>query len=156
MRKRNGVVPRKLRDPRAPTKYEVEQHNLAHIPYRSWCPHCVRGKAVNSHHAAKHGKPDDELKSISRISLDYWYMGENDRKAQTNLLLVVLDEDSEAIIVCAVGQKGVQEWVVRKVAKELEGWGYGGGECIFKSDGEPSIIACKRSIKGLFGGERSP
>ena len=27
-----GVVPRKLRDPRAPTKYEVEQHNLTHIP----------------------------------------------------------------------------------------------------------------------------
>ena len=38
-----GVVPRKLRDPRAPTKYEVEQHNLTHIPYRNWCPPLCTG-----------------------------------------------------------------------------------------------------------------
>ena len=49
--------------------------------------------------------------------MDYWYMGENDRKAQSNPLLVVLDEDLDAIIACAVGRKGVQEWVVRKIAK---------------------------------------
>ena len=28
--------------PERPSKEEVEIHNKTHIPYRSWCPHCVR------------------------------------------------------------------------------------------------------------------
>ena len=27
-----------------PRNEEVEVHNLSHVPYRSWCPHCVKGK----------------------------------------------------------------------------------------------------------------
>ena len=49
-----------------------------------------------------------------------------------------------------MGKKGVHEWVVRRVSKELEGWGYGGNECLLKSDGEPSIVALKRSIKKAY------
>ena len=49
--------------------------------------------------------------------MDYWYMGEDDRKAQKNPLLIIYDEDEEAAATCAVGRKGVQEWVVRKMAK---------------------------------------
>ena len=26
-----------------PGKEEVEIHNLTHVPYRSWCPHCIKG-----------------------------------------------------------------------------------------------------------------
>ncbi len=36
------------------------------------------------------------------------------------------------------------------MSKELEGWGYGGNQCILKSDGEPSIVALKRSIRAYF------
>ena len=25
-----------------PSQEEVEMHNLSHLPYRSWCPHCVK------------------------------------------------------------------------------------------------------------------
>ena len=34
---------RSLGDPRLPSKKEVEEHYLAHVPYRNWCPHCVMG-----------------------------------------------------------------------------------------------------------------
>ena len=37
--------PEVLRDPGAPTPKEVEQHNVTHLPFRSWCRHCVRGRA---------------------------------------------------------------------------------------------------------------
>eukprot|EP00973_Karenia_brevis_P093377 12417059-Karenia_brevis.AAC.1 len=30
--------------PRAPTYKEWRAHMLTHLPYRSWCAHCVRGK----------------------------------------------------------------------------------------------------------------
>ena len=27
-----------------PSKEELEAHNASHVPYRSWCPHCVKDK----------------------------------------------------------------------------------------------------------------
>ena len=29
---------------------EVKEHNTNHIPFRSWCAHCDKGKAVNQGH----------------------------------------------------------------------------------------------------------
>lgn len=34
---------RRLIDPRKPSQAEVDLHELHHLPYRNWCPHCVRG-----------------------------------------------------------------------------------------------------------------
>ena len=28
-----------------PSQREVEEHNLDHGAFRSWCPHCVKGRA---------------------------------------------------------------------------------------------------------------
>ena len=33
-----------------PTEAEVEEHNLTHLPYRSWCRHCVRGRGKEMPH----------------------------------------------------------------------------------------------------------
>ena len=41
-------VQRPFRDPGAPSKNEILEHNLTHIPPRPWCPHCVRGKSKDS------------------------------------------------------------------------------------------------------------
>ena len=40
-----GVAPKVARDPGQPTAIEKVAHNVTHVPYRSWCPHCVRGRA---------------------------------------------------------------------------------------------------------------
>ncbi len=29
----------------APSKKEVEEHNLGHVAFKSWCPRCVKGRA---------------------------------------------------------------------------------------------------------------
>ena len=38
------------------SKEEVELHNKTHLPYRSWCPHCVRGKARSRSHRKRRRK----------------------------------------------------------------------------------------------------
>ena len=46
-----GLKPKfKSTEPR-PSKREIEEHMVTHIPFRSWCPHCVRGKARAKYHA---------------------------------------------------------------------------------------------------------
>ena len=47
----HGVrVPFHRRPPKAPTAQEKLNHDLIHIPFRSWCPHCVAGAAKASPH----------------------------------------------------------------------------------------------------------
>ena len=43
--------PRKLQDPRLPSRKEVEDHHLAaRLPYRSWYTFCVMGKGRSAPH----------------------------------------------------------------------------------------------------------
>ena len=32
--------------PGQPTQTQLEDHRVDHLPYRSWCPECVAGKAT--------------------------------------------------------------------------------------------------------------
>ena len=43
-----------------PSSQEVQEHMKTHIPYRSWCAHCVRGRERNDPHGfLKASNPDD-------------------------------------------------------------------------------------------------
>ena len=55
---------------RGPTVREREEHNLTHLPYRSWCPACVAGRGRGPEHTAAHNEGDDKPPTVS---LDFWY-----------------------------------------------------------------------------------
>ena len=57
--------------PRCPTQEEREEHERCHIPFRSWCRHCKRGKTRASPHFSKEPEPPD--KPI--VSMDYAFLG---------------------------------------------------------------------------------
>ena len=70
-------VPRALHGPRMPSKREVEEHKLTHLPFRSWCNHCLRGKGLKKgHRRCKHG--DDDMEKVPRFAMDYGYMNRRD------------------------------------------------------------------------------
>ena len=41
---RERVEVKVRKDPGEPTKEEINRHNVTHLPYRSWCPICVKAK----------------------------------------------------------------------------------------------------------------
>ena len=56
-----------------PGKEEVEEHNATHIPFRSWCDHCVRGKCHGEPHYKNKGPRQlDEGKEM--IVMNYMQM----------------------------------------------------------------------------------
>ena len=57
-----------------PTAKEVADHERTHMPFRSWCKHCVRGQAQSTPHYAR----DDNENSVPTISWDYMYMNDED------------------------------------------------------------------------------
>ena len=36
-----AVQPKRAKVEGMPSEEEVQDHNIAHLPFRSWCPHCV-------------------------------------------------------------------------------------------------------------------
>ena len=54
--------------PLLPSREEVLRHRLTHRPFRSWCPHCVRGKGRESQHRKSPQK--DVVQGIPKLVSD--------------------------------------------------------------------------------------
>jgi hypothetical protein len=61
-----NVKLRKLPDIRLPSIAEQRAHFVTHVPYLSWCDHCVRGNAKR----LAHQKVKDEERKIPEIQVD--------------------------------------------------------------------------------------
>ena len=64
-----------LPSPTPPSRQEMLEHNLTHWPFRSWCKHCVAGKAKASGHRSTGNTSASE---VPIISMDYAFMGDKD------------------------------------------------------------------------------
>ena len=88
-------LPKTIRRENRPSEEEVKAHDRARLPYRSWRPHCVRGKARR----ANHRRNMRRLRSnIPVISLDdMWMKGKKGREeeAKGNPILVMHCRDTK-------------------------------------------------------------
>ena len=154
-----GREPKTMRIPKKVTKEERDAHEATHMPFRSWCRHCVRGRARNMQHTK--GDEGDKDNKIPRVSMDYFFMSEEDRKASTNPLFIMIDEGTKDKYARAVGKKGVtdMDWLIKDIVAELKSWGHQGGEggeIIMKSDNENSIVAVREAVGKFLGGRVIP
>ena len=63
------VAPRILPDPGQPTQRQIDDHRIDHLPFRSWCPQCVAGRATGEQH--QHRK---EERNIPTFLMDYLFL----------------------------------------------------------------------------------
>ena len=69
---REEEVVRKFTDPLLPTKSEVDMHNvMGHIPFRNWCPICVKAQGRDWDHCRDSGKE----RKLPEYSWDYCFLG---------------------------------------------------------------------------------
>ena len=158
-----GGVPVQLPNPRAPTRQAREEHEATHIPYRSWCEHCVRGKGRRRGHRkrAREEKQED-LEKVTKVYMDFYYNGKASSKAGEkdhneedggidSPAVVLYDARTEAVASWVMESKGFvkggsNDWVPKMIANELEQWGYQNRKIILVSDNEPAILTLKDRI----------
>ena len=105
-------------------------------------------------------KAKDDDADVGRISMDYFFMSEEDRKASRHPLIVMPAERGQNRYMRATGKKGLgegkeMEWLMKDMHAELKPWGYpGGGEnpIMMRSVGEPSIVAVREALSRYHGG----
>ena len=83
--------------PKMPEWEVIENHNLTHVPFRDWCVHCIRGRAVNLAHCTK----CKEQQEAPVISMDYmWMKGKEGVEAGDNPIMVMTDRRSKCRSAC--------------------------------------------------------
>ena len=131
-------VPRFKCIPCSPTQEEIDLHDLTHLPYRNWCPVCVKAKAREDGHF-RHKDGHDEEYGLPVISMDYELLEEK------ITLIVAKDEVSGSVLAYDCVCKGpTDEWVIKQIIKDLDTWGR--RDVCIKTDGEPAIVAFQREL----------
>ena len=130
-----------VKDPGAPTAKEVAEHEITHLPHRSWCAACVSGRSRDRSHRRLHHR---EQSSVPTIVFDYGFMGGKD-DAETASILVARDVDTKMLFAHVVPRKGlVSDHGVEQLLKDIERLGY--QKLCVKSDGEPALLAIQHEI----------
>ena len=142
-------MPRLPVTPGRPTKKEIEEHCVAHWPFRSWCRHCVFGRAQGSPHRSRGGVDRQMGRSgPPTISMDHCFLGsaEDEETALGSPFLILVDNASEALYCVAVPTKGCTPWVVEYVYSVLCELGYAGIAVSMKCDQAPELKELRRQV----------
>ena len=102
-----GVAARARKVEAVPSKKEVEDHNLDHAVFRSWCPHCVKVRAEASGHKKRGGETGD----VPTVSLDHMYArSEQEKEEEKGMpIIVVKDNKTKSMMGKVVPNKGAHE-----------------------------------------------
>ena len=130
-----------------PTVSEIVAHNRSHTPYRSWCKHCVAGRAPNLPHRPR--RPDQgALKN--EIAADYCFL-RNAARDVSQPVLVARDRRTGIYIAHVVLFKGAGvEWIAKQMLRDVRKCGYH-GRVVFRTDGKPAILDIMGEVARLRG-----
>ena len=74
---------KKMQDPVKPCQSDIDDHNITHLPYRSWCAQCVMGRGKEMPHCRSAG---DGV--LPEIHCDFFFIGEEGEPGETIAVLV--------------------------------------------------------------------
>ena len=131
-----------------PSRQEWDDHMRTHIPFRKWCPYCVRGKCVSGAHRRTQKSEEELEREVPVISVDN--MGPKSRedksaKIDSLPILVGVDRKSKWVFAHMVPSKGLDPHAVKMMSREIRLSGY--SRMVLKSDQEPSILALLEAVK---------
>ena len=149
-----ALRPKGVPTPSPPSRQERLEHELTHLPFRSWCEFCVKGKCKADQHRATGQLANSE---VPVVSFDYAFMSDRGKPADSSEEVNEEDQDGEVmdhevmkILVggdarsrmCSaipVPQKGLDptEWSVREGLRFLKLLGY--TSVVLKTDQEAAL-----------------
>ena len=156
------TVSRSQPAPVQPTKKMIEDHEVSHLPFRSWCAACVRGRAKSQPHYSVGERPE----AMSTFSVDYGFFGSpgetplQDVSGRDLPVLVAFDRKSKAVFAHPVPHKGlmkdghVDDYPVKRLVQDLDRLGY--KRVNGKSDQEPALLNVLKAVKTHWKGEWVP
>ena len=145
-------VLKKMQNPMLPSKPEREMHELTHVPFRSWCEHCVRGRGEGVRHEA--GK---EMPEQTEVHMDFFFVGDEDQNEKLEVL-AARERTTRMTMSTVAPSKGKRQFLARRVQAFLREIGADTGDITLKSDQEPAMKALLSEVsrhRAAAGGGRT-
>ena len=138
---------RSIPKPMLPSRVDREKHELTHLPYQTWCRHCVLARAQNDAH--RRTKKHSTEREVPVISGDFCFTGHVDQE-KASPIFVLRDHNSRMTFSHMVQGKSTKnelysDYIHSAVLKDLEYLGY--KKIVFKTDQEPAMIALQERIQ---------
>ena len=130
-------------NPRELRGEEEEEHEETHLPFRSWCRHCVRGRGKEE--ACRDAKSDQE---VAEVHLDFSFM-EDDGEDRTLAVLVVKERSRGMVMSIMSPRKSSGQWLGRRVMAFMREGGCEVEAVVTKSDNEPALTKVVEEIGRL-------
>ena len=135
-------VPRSLQVPKEPTAQERAEHELTHLPFRSWCKTCVMSKSRQDHSKKLRLKQPV-------LQCDYSFF--TDPKVEGSVaILNARDVMSELALACAVPNKGRSVYAEGELRRFIFEAGRTFG--VLQADPEASLVALAETVTSELGG----
>ena len=135
------------RSPSQPSRQEIDEHEAAcHSVYRSWCRICIESRGIGQQHRA--AEADNET-SLPEVCMDYFYM--SDETEVRPLPHIVLKCSKTQSYACTLLEsKGVTKYGIDFIVGFVRDLGW--KRLIFRSDGEPAMVALQRKVIEALAG----
>ena len=140
--------PERKAAPEEPTAQERAEHMFTHMPFRSWCRHCVRGRGKEE--PCRQGQGDPEH---PEVHMDYMFMGE-ETGGKTLAILVAKDRSSRALMSTVVPRKTTGEFVSKRVVAFMKELGCEMSVVTLKTDNEPALVDVAK-VRASRGAQRT-
>jgi hypothetical protein len=134
----------KVKDPKMPKQEEIEEHEKTHLPYRSWCRHCVRGRGKEALHKKMKEKPD-----INEVHFDFFFMGKEGEPGRTIPIAAVKERITGMMMAAVVPRKSGGVYIAKRVMAFLQEVGCEFGDVTVKSDQEEAIKSVVKDVGRL-------
>ena len=139
-------------DLRQQSQQKKEEHEMTHLPFRSWCRHCIMGRGRKEDCR----KTMEKERQVPEVHLDYMFMGD-EKKGKTLAFLVAREKETRAVLSTVVPRKTTGEWIWRRLMAWLREVGLESVNIIVKSDNEPvltSLVASWSTMRAMTTGSR--
>ena len=91
-------------DPRQPSEQEMEEHEMTHLPFRSWCRHCIMGRGQEENCR----KAIEEERQVPEVYLDCMFMGD-EKEGKILAFLVARERETKAVLNTVIPRKTTGE-----------------------------------------------
>ena len=134
-------VIKKMADPRLPNESEVQKHLLrGHIPYRDWCPICVKSMGKSIPH-----RRSERERNVPEYGFDYCFPG--DEMGFKWTVLVGKERLTGNFFATTVPSKGGKgRFDVNRIMEFIAECGDSSNDIILKSDQEPSMAFLLKEV----------
>ena len=120
-------------EPPQPSKAEVARHNLTHINYRTWCPHCVMARRP----AAQHRSNPHSKRNVPLFCADYCFVRDSQDEELATLLVGRLYPSRSFFATVTDSKGGEDTAAIQRLSSFFKESGI--QKLVYKTDQESSI-----------------